>query len=261
VEYAIRSPIRLLACLFALWLASLSVAATAPASTAPGLPIHDGVGGEFSAASSLGRQVSLAEYRGKVVLLFFGYTSCQDVCPVTLSHLASLVKRLGPAADAVQVLLVTIDPAVDSAEHLAEYLARFDSRFVGLTGGPADIDRIAALFMAKHDRSHPVSVPTTHHVSKTFTDRIEIYSHSQQVYLLDTAGRTRGMYFSGSPLEEMESAVRSLLDEAGKEVPEARVSKDDDSGEGPCPEASPGCKHDHHQDHHQHHQGSEGSEQ
>ena len=213
----IRSPLLLVSCL----LATLAIAAAGHAASSPSLPIHDGVGGEFSAASSLGRTVALSEYRGKVVLLFFGYTSCQDVCPVTLSHLAALTKRLGPDADSVQVLLVTVDPEVDTAEHLREYLARFDSRFVGLTGTPADIDRIAALFAVKHDSSHPVTPSTTHHASKTFTDRIEIYSHSQQVYLLDMAGRTRGMFFSGSPLEEMESAVRSLLREARGETPEA----------------------------------------
>ncbi len=228
----------------------LLIAVAGDANSDPGLPIHDGVGGEFSAASSLGRTVALSEYRGKVVLLFFGYTSCQDVCPVTLSHLASLMKRLGTAADAVQVLLVTVDPAVDTAQHLAEYLARFDSRFVGLTGTTDDIDRIGALFVARHDRSHPVTPSTTHHASKTFTDRIEIYSHSQQVYLLDRAGRTRGMFFSGSPLEEMEGAVRSLLNEASGDAPQGRVPASD-SGEKPGPEASPG--HDHH---HHHTEGS-----
>lgn len=237
----LRSQLLLAPCVLAMML----IAAAGHANSDPGLPIHDGVGGEFSAASSLGRTVALSEYRGKVVLLFFGYTSCQDVCPVTLSHLAALAKRLGPDADAVQVLLVTVDPAVDTAEHLAEYLARFDSRFVGLTGTPADIDRIAALFVVKHDSSHPVTPSTTHHASKTFTDRIEIYSHSQQVYLLDGAGRTRGMFFSGSPLEEMESAVRSLLKEASGDVSERRVPASD-PGAKAGPESSPAHDHHHH---------------
>jgi len=177
------------------------------------LPVHDGVGGEFSASSSLGREVSLSEYRDKVVLLFFGYTSCQDVCPATLAHLQSLVRGLGDASGDVQVLLVTVDPENDSADHLRQYLARFDARFVGLTGTRETIDRIASLFMVKHERSHGVEVSNEYNRGKTFTDHSYLYSHSQQIYLLDKLGRTRALFFTGSPLEEMQQAVIALLNE------------------------------------------------
>lgn len=177
------------------------------------LPIHDGVGGEFSAPSSLGREVSLSEFRDKVVLLFFGYTSCQDVCPATLAHLQSLVRGLGEASDGVQVLFVTVDPENDTADHLKQYLARFDPRFVGLTGTPDEIDRIANLFMVKHDRSHGVEVSNEYNRGKTFTDHSYLYAHSQQIYLLDKSGRTRALFFTGSPLGEMQEAVTALLSE------------------------------------------------
>jgi len=177
------------------------------------LPIHDDVGGEFSAPSSLGRDVSLSEFRGKVVLLFFGYTSCQDVCPATLAHLQSLVRDLGKVSANVQVLFVTIDPENDSADHLKQYLARFDSRFVGLGGTRESVDRIASLFMVKHDRSHGVEVSNEYNRGKTFTAHSYLYSHSQQIYLLDKLGRTRALFFTGSPLEEMREAVTALLNE------------------------------------------------
>jgi len=177
------------------------------------LPIHDGIGGEFAAQSSLGREVRLSEFAGKAVLLFFGYTSCQDVCPATLSHLSSLTRKLGPKADDVQVLLVTVDPENDSAAHLREYLARFDDRFIGLTGSPEEMDRIAALYMVRHDASHGVKVTTHHNRSKPFVKEAYLYSHSQQIYLLDKAGRTRTFFFIGSPLDEMEQAVLGLLSE------------------------------------------------
>jgi len=177
------------------------------------LPIHDGVGGEFTARSSLGREVSSKEFEGKVVLLFFGYTSCQDICPATLSHLRALTASLGPAADDVQVLLVTVDPENDTAEHLHEYLARFDARFIGLTGEADEMARIADLFMAKHDRSHGMEVSMEHNRSKPFVKSAYLYSHSQQIYLLDKMGRTRAYFFTGSPLDEMEAAVRALLKE------------------------------------------------
>ncbi len=194
-------------------LATLLLAGSGQASDAKKLPIHDAVGGEFAAQSSLGREVRLSEFRGKVVLLFFGYTSCQDVCPAILAHLQSLMKRLGPEADDVQVLLVTVDPGNDTAEHLEVYLAQFDSRFVGLTGSREETDRIAKLFMAKYDQSHGVQLSTEHNRTKTMVEHSYLYAHSQQIYLLDKAGQTRALFFTGSPLEEMQGAVLALLGE------------------------------------------------
>jgi protein SCO1/2 len=183
------------------------------ASSEHSLPIHDGVGGDFSAPSSLGRDVSLSEFEDKVILLFFGYTSCQDVCPAALGHLQSLMRGLGAESDSVQVLFVTVDPENDTADHLRQYLARFDSRFIGITGSREEIDRIASLFMAEKHRSHGIEVSNEYNRSKTYTDRSYLYSHSQQIYLLDKAGRTRELFFTGSPLEEMQESVIALLNE------------------------------------------------
>ena len=198
-----------LVCLIAI----LMVSAGALAGSFWSLPVHDGVGGEFSAVSSLGRKVSLSEFRGKAVLLFFGYTSCQDVCPATLAHLKALLKRIDPRSGEVQVLLVTVDPENDTAEHLKEYLAQFDPRFIGLTGKREETDRIAKLFLVKHDRSHGIELSTEHNRTKTPVESSYLYSHSQQIYLLDKAGRTRALFFVGSPLDEMRAAVLALLDE------------------------------------------------
>jgi protein SCO1/2 len=184
-----------------------------PSRAGDPLPVYDGVGGEFSASSSLGRAVSLSEYHDKVVLLFFGYTSCQDVCPATLAHLQALVRRLGDTSDRVQVLFATIDPENDTPDHLAQYLAVFDPRFVGLTGTREEMDHIASLFMVKHERSNGVEVSNEYNRRKTFTGHSYLYSHSQQIYLLDKRGRARALFFTGSPLEEMQDAVMALLNE------------------------------------------------
>ncbi len=180
------------------------------------LPVHDGVGGDFSIESSLGREVSLSEFRGKVVLIFFGYTSCQDICPATLSHLRSLMVDLESSRDGidgVQVLLATVDPETDTPERLKSYLARFDDRFIGLTGPREEMERIASLFMVKHDRSHGTKVSMEHNREKAFATRGYLYSHSQQIYLLDKKGRTRAFFFTGSPLNEMKQATLALLAE------------------------------------------------
>lgn len=175
------------------------------------LPVLDGIGGDFSAPSTLDREVSLRDYRGKAVLLFFGYTSCQDVCPVTLAKLSSLTKKLGPDAEKVQVLFVTVDPETDTVEHLVKYLARFDASFVGLTGTKAQVASIARLYLAKDAPSDDTKVTTEHHKAETYTDESFLYAHSQQIYLLDLKGRTRALYFTGSPVAEMAKAIRSLL--------------------------------------------------
>jgi protein SCO1/2 len=183
------------------------------AGRAADLPVHDGVGGDFALQSSLGHEVRLDDYRGKVVLLFFGYTSCPDVCPANLAHLRTLTERLGPDAVRSQVILVTVDPETDTADRLKAYLARFDDRFVGLTGSREEVDHVAKLFMVKSHKSHGAEVTMEHNRSKAFTDKGFLYAHSQQIYLLDQQGRTRGLYFTGSPLDEMKEAVLALLQE------------------------------------------------
>ena len=203
------------------WLALLLIAASTLGSSQSRLPVHDGVGGDFVAQSSLGRDLRLAEFRGKVVLILFGYTSCPDFCPTALSHLRALMKRIGDPADAVQVLFVTVDPEIDTADHLRQYLAQFDARFIGLTGTRDAVDRIAKQFMVNYQKSHDVKLPTKYSRGKTFTEEAYLYTHSQQIYLLDKAGRTRALFFTGSPLEEMKQAVLSLLREPGVKQPTA----------------------------------------
>src|SRR5262250_1912177 len=117
-----------------------SVAATRPAGAGP--PLKAGMfdpprlAPEFSLSGSDGSEVTLARYRGKVVLLAFGFTHCAAVCPTTLAALAQTRSQLGETANSVQVIYVTVDPARDSAARLREYLAAFDPSFMGATGAP-----------------------------------------------------------------------------------------------------------------------------
>ncbi len=97
-------------------------------------------GKNFTLTDHNGQPRTLADFRGKVVVVFFGFTHCPDVCPTTLAELARAVKKLGPDGDRVQVLLVTVDPERDTPEILKQYVTAFDPRFLGLTG---DADAIA----------------------------------------------------------------------------------------------------------------------
>ena len=148
------------------------------------------------------------------MLLFFGYTSCQDICPANLAHLKAVLKRLGPEADRVRVVLVTVDPENDTPEHLKEYLSRFDPDFIGLTGTPEQMDRIAKLYMVTSHKSHGMKLTTKHNTHKSPVDEAYLYAHSQQIYLLDKRSRVRALYFVGSPIDEMRDAVLALLEEA-----------------------------------------------
>lgn len=98
---------------------------------------------EFTLTADTGEQVSLNSYRGQVVLMYFGYTFCPDICPASLAELADARELLGDRADEVQVVMVSVDPARDTPEALSEYMDYFDSSFVGLTGTEGEIRAVA----------------------------------------------------------------------------------------------------------------------
>ena len=100
----------------------------------------------FSLKDHNGKPVTLESYKGKVVVMFFGFTQCPDVCPTTMAEMAAVMKELGPQASDVQVLFVTLDPERDTPELLKQYVPAFDPRFTGLYGTPAEIAQTAKEF-------------------------------------------------------------------------------------------------------------------
>ena len=149
----------------------------------PGFESTDITGADFGKSFALtdhnGRPRTLQDFRGKVVVMFFGFTHCPDVCPTTLAELAGAVRKLGPAADAVQVLLVTVDPARDTPELLAKYVTAFDPRFLALRGTADETSRVAKEFKVIYQK---VAGP-----------RPENYGmdHSAGSYIFDRQGRLR----------------------------------------------------------------------
>lgn len=101
---------------------------------------------KFSLTDQTGKPVTLESYKGKVTVVFFGYTQCPDVCPTTMAEMASVMQQLGPQADQVQVLFITLDPARDTKELLAQYAPSFDKRFTGLYGTPEQTREVAKEF-------------------------------------------------------------------------------------------------------------------
>lgn len=126
-----------------------------------------------------GHPVQADQFAGKVTLLYFGYTYCPDICPMTLSNLARSLRALGPAADHVRVLFVTVDPDRDTPKVLAQYVKAFGPQFVGLSGTPDEIATIAKRYRVAYSVK-PDPDP----------DRY-VVTHSSSVYVFDRQGHAR----------------------------------------------------------------------
>lgn len=109
----------------------------------PARPQSAGIGGPFQLTDGAQKRVTQADYRGKFMLIYFGYTNCPDVCPATLYNIARALKLMGPEADMIQPLFVTIDPARDTPSVMGRYVALFSPLLVGLSGSPAALHAMA----------------------------------------------------------------------------------------------------------------------
>jgi protein SCO1/2 len=135
---------------------------------------------KFQLTNDLGKPVTAATYRGKVVVLYFGYTHCPDVCPLTLVHLHTVLQKLGKDAGDVRVLFVTVDPARDTVPVLHQYVTAFDPRIVGLTGTQDEIAKLAKRYRAYFQRETPKKSSADYEVT-----------HSSAIYVFDREGRAR----------------------------------------------------------------------
>jgi protein SCO1/2 len=156
-------------------------------------------GREFQLNDAAGKPRTLADYRGKAVVVFFGYTQCPDVCPTTLAELAEVMKKLGPDADRVQVLFVTIDPERDTPDLLSKYVPAFDPRFMGLYGDAAATARTAKEFKIIYQKQ-PGATPGSYTMD-----------HSAGTYIFDPQGRLRLYVSYGQGPEAFAHDLRELL--------------------------------------------------
>ena len=161
-------------------LRALSIALVAVACTQQGPPsTGSSFGRDFALHDHNGNDRTLADFRGKAVVVFFGYTECPDVCPTTLASLAEAMKELGPDADRVQVLFITVDPERDTAELLSKYVPAFDPRFLGLRGSAEETERTAKEFRVRYQKQ-----PGTSRGGYTM-------DHSLGTFIFDPQGRLR----------------------------------------------------------------------
>jgi protein SCO1/2 len=192
-----RIPALLLALLLATAASIGAAAASPPARLKAGVFEPPRAAPEFSLQGSDGTELKLARYRGKVVLMSFGFSHCAAVCPITLATLAQARKSLGSAADAVQVMFVTVDPERDDAARMKTWLAAFDPGFVGGTGNP---DTLAAM-----RKSYGV-VANKHPVEGGY-----VMDHSSSIFLIDREGRLRAVMPYGHAANDFVHDIKLLL--------------------------------------------------
>src|SRR5206468_4992546 len=168
---------------FALLAACFAALLTACAPRGPAFQGSDVTGSSFAREFELtdpsGKTRTLADYRGKAVAVFFGYTQCPDVCPTTLAALAGAMKELGPDADRVQVLFITVDPERDTPDLLSKYVPAFDPRFIGLRGDAEQTARTAKEFKILYQKQ-PGASPGSYTMD-----------HSAGTFIFDPQGRLR----------------------------------------------------------------------
>lgn len=180
---------------------ALSLLACTPADTLSfkGTDISTADFGQpFTLTGQDGKPHSLADYQGKAVALFFGYTHCPDICPTTMLEYQQVMKLLGKDADRVQVLFVSIDPQRDTPLVLAGYVPFFDKRFMGLTGSPAQVQAVASQYKIVAQR-------------QARKDGGYTMDHSAGSYLFDTRGQLRVYVPYGTPSADIAHDLQQLL--------------------------------------------------
>lgn len=154
---------------------------------------------KFNLTDDNGKAVQASDYRGKIALLYFGYTHCPDVCPLTLTRLHVVLQRLGAQADKVRILFVSVDPARDTPKVMHQYVTAFDKHAVGLSGDEKQIEGLAKRYRVAYSRG-PVKPDGSYDVN-----------HSSAIYIFDADGHMRLMASLVSSNDDMVHDLTLLL--------------------------------------------------
>ncbi|HZF26414.1 MAG TPA: SCO family protein [Steroidobacteraceae bacterium] len=161
------------------------------------------VGGPFTLEDQYGKRRSLADFRGKPVLLYFGYTFCPDVCPTDLAAMAQAIRTLDAAGKVLQPIFVTLDPERDTREILRNYAAAFHPRFVALRGSEEEVRRVATAYKIYFEKVRPPG------------SSVYLIDHMAFVFLLDRDGRYVAFFPPGTTAERMAVMVGEALAHSG----------------------------------------------
>jgi protein SCO1/2 len=160
------------------------------------------IGGPFTLVDNNGQTVTDRTYRGKWLLVFFGYTHCPDVCPTTLNSIAAALRQLGPAAASVQPLFITVDPQRDTPRVLANYVRAFDPRIIGLTGTTEQIAAVAREYRVYFS------------ADETPEQRDYQLDHSAFVYVMNPQGKFVQLFGGATANDKIAARLRQLMGQA-----------------------------------------------
>jgi cytochrome oxidase Cu insertion factor (SCO1/SenC/PrrC family) len=158
------------------------------------------VGGPFSLTDSSGKRVTDTDFRGRDMLVFFGFTSCPDICPASLQLISAALDKLGPKADRIAPIFITIDPERDTAAKLAEYVKHFSPRIVGLTGTPEEIATAAKAYRVYYNKVPNKDAPGDYTMD-----------HTGIIYLMDANGDYVTHFTPVTPVADMTAKLAKLL--------------------------------------------------
>ena len=156
---------------------------------------------QFTMQQAGAGDVTAADFKGKVILLYFGYTHCPDVCPTTLARLHAVLQQLGPAADGVRVLFVTADPQRDTPEILQRYVEAFGPDIIGLRGSDEELKKMARRYRVGYTRQ-------TQDAQGNY-----LVTHSSGIFIFDRAGNSRLIANEATPVQDFVSDLQRLLRE------------------------------------------------
>lgn len=157
-------------------------------------------GGPFTLLAADGATVTDQTYRGKILLVYFGYTLCPDVCPTMLNQIAAALAELGPNADKVRPLFITVDPQRDTTRVMADYVKNFGSRIVGLTGTPEQIAAVAKEYQVYYARYETADAPDGY-----------LMDHSAVVYVMNPGGHLVATFTPDISADQMAERLTKLI--------------------------------------------------
>lgn len=160
---------------------------------------HQSIGGPFTLIDQHGQRRTDADFRGKLMLVYFGFTQCPDICPLDLQQMGLAIEQLGPAGDAVQPIFITLDPARDTPAHLAAYVPAFHPRLVGLGGSPEAVAQVARGYRIQFKKV------------ATGTAGDYTIAHGTAIYLMDRNGKYITFFPPSTPASRMARLIRPYL--------------------------------------------------
>jgi protein SCO1/2 len=158
------------------------------------------IGGPFTLQAAGGKTVTDKDFRGKWMLVYFGYTYCPDVCPTTLHDIAAALDKLGPLARRVDPVFITVDPRRDTAAVVGKYVKSFDPRIVGLSGTPAEIAAVTRAYHAYYKKIPNKQDPNDY-----------LMDHSAMVYVMGPKGRYQGLFTAEKQPDQIAAQLRKLM--------------------------------------------------